>query len=50
MIKVRLHGNDEDARRKLNRTDLITYALVVNSLARHRNRQRSSDPPLTEAA
>jgi hypothetical protein len=98
-IKVRLHGNDDDARRKLNRTEnlrpiaqtdpdfkalyrrrndaesinralddslwlrrahsvgherqhlnLLTYALVVNSLALHRHRQRSSDPPLTAAA
>ena len=30
--------------------NLITYALVVNSLALHRHRQRSSDPPLTAAA
>ena len=98
-IKVRLHGNDDDVRRKLNRTEnlrpiaqtdpdfkalyrrrndaesinraiddsvwlrrahsvgherqhlnLLTYALVVNSLALHRQRQRSSDPPLTAAA
>jgi len=98
-IKVRLHGNDDDARRKLNRTEnlrrivqtdpdfkvlyrrrndaesinralddslwlrrahsigherqhlnLLTYALVVNSLALHRHRQRSSDPPLPFAA
>ena len=98
-IKVRLHGNDDDARRKLNRTEnlrpiaqtdpdfkalyrrrndaesinralddslwlrrahsvgherqhlnLLTYALVVNSLALHRHCQCSSDPPLTAAA
>jgi hypothetical protein len=30
--------------------NLLTYALVVNSLALHRHRQRSSDPPLTAAA
>jgi hypothetical protein len=30
--------------------NLLTYALVVNSLALWRHRQRSSDPPLPLAA
>ena len=30
--------------------NLLTHALVVNSLALHRHRQRSSDPPLPHAA
>lgn len=93
-ISVRLHGNDEDAQRKFNRTEnvrpippgdpdfqrlyrrrndaesinrafddtlflrrahsigherqhlnMLTYALVVNSLAIHRHARRSVDPP-----
>lgn len=98
-IRVRLRGNADDERRKLNRTEnlrpiapsdpdfqdlyrrrndaesinralddslwlrrahsvgherqhlnLLTYALAVNSLALHRHRQRSSDPPVSSAA
>jgi hypothetical protein len=30
--------------------NLLTHALVVNSLALHRHRQRTSDPPLPQAA
>jgi len=30
--------------------NLLTHALVVNSLALHRHRQRTSDPPLPYAA
>ena len=98
-IKVRLHGNAEDEKRKFNRTEnvrpippsdpnfaavygrrsdaesinralddtlwlrrahsvgherqhpnLLTFALGVNSLALHRHRRRSADPPLPAAA
>ena len=98
-LSMRLHGNAEDQKRRLNRTEnlrpipptdpdfkalyrrrndaesinralddtlwlrrahsigherqllnLLTHALMVNSLARHRHAQRSSDPPLAEAA
>jgi hypothetical protein len=30
--------------------NLLTHALVVNSLALHRHRQRTSDPPVPHAA
>jgi hypothetical protein len=98
-LSMRLHGNTEDAKRRLNRTEnlrpipptdpdfkalyrrrndaesinrafddtlwlrrahsighdrqllnLVTHALMVNSLALHRHAQRSSDPPLPQAA
>jgi hypothetical protein len=98
-LSMRLHGNPEDAKRRLNRTEnlrpipptdpdfkalyrrrndaesinrafddtlwlrrahsigherqllnLLTHALMVNSLARHRDAQRSNDPPLANAA
>ena len=98
-LSMRLHGNAEDQKRRLNRTEnlrpipptdpdfnalyrrrndaesinrafddtlwlrrahsigherqllnLLTHALMVNSLARHRHAQRSSDPPLAHAA
>jgi hypothetical protein len=99
VFTVRLHGNDDDAARRFNRTEkvrpippadpdfarlyarrndaesinralddtlwlrrahsvgharqhlnLLTHALVVNSLALHRHQQRSTGPPLPAAA
>ncbi len=45
-ITVRLHGNDDDTKRRFNCTENVR----LNALAVHRHRRASSDPPLPAAA